>query len=303
MSSQATTQLQPTGKTALATLFDANAPIQKILAKAESSIGAALRGPIEAPALIRSALLQVAMTPALQKVAATADGKMSIVQAVMQAASLGLMVGGPAGEAALVPYKGVAKLIPMVRGLATLAIRSGSVLAISPRVVFEGDDFRVLLGTEDKIHHIPLLTGTRDDDRKITVVYALFKMAGGALHFDWMTRDEVDRVRATSKSKDEGPWVEWYGEQAKKTVVKRAAKMVPLSPEFRAAVELDNRFETGTINEPSGLLDSMEDVTSHVMDATRERANGLRERLTKEERAEIDRQAAMDGLPEDRTDA
>jgi len=274
-----------------------------ILAKVEGSIAASLRGPIEAPALIRSALLQVAMTPALTKVAATAEGKMSIVQAVMQAASLGLMVGGPAGEAALIPYKGVAKLIPMVRGLATLAIRSGSVQAITPRAVFEGDDFEVSLGTEDKIMHRPLMTGARNDDSKIVAVYALFKMAGGALHFDWMTRDEVERVRATSRAKDEGPWVEWWGEQAKKTVVKRGSKMVPLSPEFRAAVELDNRFETGTINEPSDVLDSVEDVTANVMERTQERAANLKRKLDPDEAAELRRQAALDELGEDRVDA
>lgn len=262
-----------------------DAPIKQMLKRAEAEIGKALRGPIEAPVLVRSALLQVSMTPALVKVADTRDGRLSIIQAVMQAAQLGLMVGGPSGEAALVPYKGKAKLIPMVRGLTTLAIRSGAIQAITPRTVYPEDQFEVWQGTRDEIIHRPDLTAKRDDDTRIIAVYTVITLASGLKQVgNPMTRDEIERVRAVSKAgtDPDSPWVQWWGQQANKTVVKRDTKLMPLSPEFRAAVELDNRFETGTINEPSSLLDTAEEVEAHVVNKTSERAADLKRKLNGE---------------------
>ena len=258
----------------VAVLFEQDAPIKQILERAVVSIGQIVRGNIKAEQIVRGALLQISTTPALQSC-----DKLSIVQGVMHAASLGLMIGGPAGEAALVPYKNKAQLLPMVRGLVTLAMRSGFVLSVTPRAVYKGEKFKVLYGTEDRIIHEPNFDIDRTDTN-ITHVYAVFQMAGGGKpHFDVMNRNEVERIRSVSRGKDAGPWVEWWGEQAKKTVVKRGSKMVPLSPEFRAAVELDNRFETGHMNEPSELLDSDADVHQATADKTAERAANLRERV------------------------
>lgn len=277
------TPIAPEVRSDLIQLFEADAPIPKILERAEQSIAAAIRGPIKAETLIRAALLQVSMTPALQSC-----HKLSIVQSVMQAASLGLMVGGPAGEAALVPNKNRAQLIPMVRGLVTLAIRSGSVLAVSPVAVYKGEEnrFKVYRGTRNEIVHEPDFFDEsidREDDSKIIAVYAMFQMAGGAMHFDVMNRKEIERVRAVSKATStDTPWFKWWGEKAKVTVVKRASKIVPLSPEFYAAVELDNRLETGEINQPSELLDTAGDISDHVRGRTQERTTALRDRMAAE---------------------
>lgn len=277
-----TSAITPATRSQVATLFENDAPLKRILKSAEADLQAAIRGPISAPALVRSALVQIASTPALSRLEGTREGKLSLVTAVFHAASLGLMVGGPAGEAAIIPYKGVAKLIPMVRGLVTLAIRAGTVKAVSPVAVYESDLFEVWRGTRNEIMHRPNLDQAgRADDTQIKYVYVVFQMGGGIEHFDVMNREEIERVRATSKAATEkdGPWVNWWGEQAKKTVVKRASKMVPLSPEFRAAVELDNRVETGHINEPSDILDSMEEVQAHVVTQTQAKAESLKEKL------------------------
>lgn len=277
-----TTAIAPATSQQVATLFAEDAPLKRILKAAEADIQKATRGDMPAPALVRAALVQIASTPALAKLEQTREGKLSLVRSIFHAASLGLMVGGPAGEAAIIPYKGEAKLIPMVRGLVTLAIRAGTVKAVSPVAVYEGDQFEVWRGTRNEILHRPNLDlAGRADDSLIKYVYVVFQMGGGVTHFDVMNREEVERVRATSKAAQEkdGPWVNWWGEQAKKTVTKRASKMVPLSPEFRAAVELDNRFETGTINEPSDLLDSAEEVQAHVVETTKARTGKLREKL------------------------
>lgn len=268
--------LSPETRTGLVTLFEQNAPLTKILARAEQSIAQAIRGPIEAPQLIRAALLQVSMTPALQQC-----DKLSVVQAVMQAAALGLMVGGPTGEAALVPRRKRAVLTPMVRGLVALAQRSGSVVAIPAHPVYRGDKFSVRLGSELVIQHEPDLSRAGQVDENITHVYAIVITPNGYRDPHWMTRDEVEEIRKVSAAAEEkdGPWVKWWADMAIKTVVKRATKRYDMSPEFRAAVELDNRAETGRINEPSSFLDSAEEVEAVVMERTQEKAAALREKL------------------------
>jgi len=267
-------QLSPEVRTGVVALFQQDAPLTKILAKAESSIAQAMRGPIEAPQLIRAALLQVSMTPALQQC-----DKLSIVQSVMQAASLGLMVGGPTGEAALVPRKKKCVLMPMVRGLVALAQRSKTVIAIPAHPVYTGDRFSVQLGSELRIVHEPDLNRKGQVDENITHVYAIVITPSGFRDPHWMTRDEVEEIRQVSSAKDDGPWVQWWADMAIKTVVKRATKRYDLSPEFRAAVELDNRFETGRINEPTPLLDTAEEVEATVIERTQERSDALREKL------------------------
>jgi recombination protein RecT len=257
-------------------LMQEDAPLQKILQRFEGSIATAMRGPLEAPQLIRAALLQVSMTPALQRCE-----KLSIVQAVMQAAALGLMIGGPTGEAALVPRKGKAVLTPMVRGLVALAQRSKTVVAIPAHPVYRTDRFAVRLGSELVVEHYPDLNRKGQVDEDITHVYAIVITPSGYRDPHWMTRDEVEEIRKVSAAAEEreGPWVKWWADMALKTVVKRATKRYDLSPEFRAAVELDNRFETGRINEPSPLLDSMEEIEATVVERTQERTEALKEKI------------------------
>lgn len=266
--------LSPETRTSLVTLFEENAPLKKILLRAESSIADSLRGPITAPQLIRAALLQVSMSPALQKCS-----KESIVQSVMQAAALGLMVGGPTGEAALVPRKGKCVLTPMVRGLVSLAQRSGAVVAIPAHPVYKGDRFAVQLGSKLEIIHEPDLNRRGAVDEDVTHVYAIVVTPSGYRDPHYMTRDEVEEIRAVSSAAQEGPWKDWWTDMAIKTVVKRATKRYDMSPEFRAAVELDNRAETGRINEPSDLLDTAEEVQAHVVETTQQKTDELRERM------------------------
>ena len=55
-----------------------------------------------------------------------------------------------------------------------------------------------------------------------------------------MSVDEIEAIRRRSKAGNSGPWVTDWNEMAKKTVFRRLTKWLPLSPEFRDAVEADD---------------------------------------------------------------
>jgi recombination protein RecT len=167
----------------------------------------------------------------------------SLLQCVMQLSEMGLEPGGVLGEAYLVPYKGVCTVIPGYRGLVTLARRGGYVRDVEAAVVREGDFFRYERGIELKLKHKPKLAG--DQDRKIIAVYMIAHLKGTPRpHVEVMSIDDVLRIRERSqawRSKgDNSPWGTDFAEMAKKTVVRRGMKMLPMSVELAKAIELDN---------------------------------------------------------------
>lgn len=208
----------------------------------------------------------------------------SIFYATMQLSAIGLQLAPSLGHAAIVPYKGKGKAMPMVRGLITLAKRSEDLIAITPILVYEEDVFDVEYGSDPKIIHKPKLTAPRRDEG-IVAVYSVSqhpsKHGGIARDFEVMTRAEVEEVRAVSQTAHDpnGPWVNWYGEQTKKTVLRRHTKRMDLSPEYRAAIELDNRAELDRVTALDPILDRLEALPEQIAVQTTEKTMELRERL------------------------
>jgi recombination protein RecT len=201
----------------------------------------------------------------LQAVAKNADlmacTPTSIILAVSEAAQLGLEPTGSLSQAWLIPYnenvaaKGQkaqyvkkAQLQIGIRGLEELARRSGQVRHIMSRVVYEGDEFEVRYGHDERIIHVPAFETV--DPTKITHVYAIAHMTDGSQPFDVMTKDQVDAIRARSKAANFGPWVTDYAEMSRKTVSRRLVKTLPLTIEAREAIERDDDREFGAGTPP-----------------------------------------------------
>jgi recombination protein RecT len=219
--------------------------LKDLLTRSRGALQAVLPKHLDAERMVRVAMMASVHQPKLLE--STAQ---SILLAVMQAAQLGLEIGGALGHCWLVPFKGVAQFIPGYRGLIDLARRSKAVWAMEARAVFDGDKFDWAYGLYPKLEHKPI-----GKTRELTHVYAVARMDQGN-EFDVMDREDVDAIRSFSRARDSGPWVSHYTEMAKKTVVRRICKMLPLSVELAAAVEADNRFE-GAPAESNDLLDGI----------------------------------------------
>lgn len=240
-------------------------PVVEALMAAQSKMKSVLPAHITPEKMARLALNEMRLNDKLRQ--AAQRNPESFVSSVMLASQLGLEIGGAKGHGYLVPYGSEVKFMPGYRGLIDLARRTGQVSSISVHIVFEKDEFDMVLGIAEKISHKPYLEGDRGKPR---LVYAVAHFTDGSHHFDWMSMDEVERIRRISKGANSGPWVDHYGEMVRKTMVRRLAKYLPMSSDrLESAVRVSDAVDTGRsvvidgdmhfVEEPAGALSAPED--------------------------------------------
>ena len=231
---------------AVAKRADANPAkgLQALLESRREAIAAVLPKHLNADRLLKIALVAVSKNELLMKCSQT-----SILQSVMTAAQLGLDCGGALGSAYLVPFFDNKKsayecqLVIGYRGLIDLARRSGQIVSIEARIVYEGDTFDLDYSIEGaKLTHKPCLDG---DPGEMRLVYGVACLKDGGHQFELMTKAQIEKIRMISQTgkKNFGPWRDHYGEMARKTVVKRLAKYLPISVELTDAIDNDNKAE------------------------------------------------------------
>lgn len=219
------------------------ADIRVLLEKSRGQIEKALPKHLTADRLLRVAMTSIQKTPKLLECT-----QQSLLACIMTCAQLGLEPDQFLGQAYLVPFKDTRKgvttctLIPGYRGYIALARRSGEVQTVSAQVVYERDEFELQYGVEDKLVHKPALNGNRGAP---IGAYCVFKYKDGGYSFDFLPVGDIEKVRTRSKAAQDGPWVTDWEEMAKKTAIKRHAKLAPLSVEFQKAVALEDRAMTG----------------------------------------------------------
>jgi phage RecT family recombinase len=175
---------------------------------------------------------------------------LSIVEAIRESAALGLSPTGLLGEGWILPYKDQARFMPGYRGYLKLLRNSGQIRIADAQIVYMEDDFAVQLGTDPKIHHVPILYGEKNEagdylaDRgDFRGAYAWVRLTSGETMIEWMTFDDLMKVRAHSPSanRGEGPWITDPGEMMRKTPIRRIVKRLPLEsmPLVARAATLD----------------------------------------------------------------
>lgn len=212
------------------------------LSRMDGEFQVALPPQIKTEKFIRTVLTAVQMNPALL----AADRK-SLFASCMKAAQDGLLLDGR--DAALVTFrtkrKGVGgreewidavQYMPMTGGILKKVRNSGELSSISANVVYENDIFQYVLGDDEKIIHEPKLA----NQGKPIAVYAIATLRHGEKVREVMTVAQVERVRAASRSKDKGPWVDWWDEMARKTVIRRLSKRLPQSTDLDGVLSRDD---------------------------------------------------------------
>jgi recombination protein RecT len=186
----------------------------------------------------------------------------SLLIALMTATELGLEPNTPLGHAYILPYKNTqaggiyeAQFIPGYRGLVYLAFQSGEVNDIRSAVVKVGDTWRYRDARGGVDWEFAPSEAEDREEQATRLVYAVASMKGGNEHIEVMTRAQINAIAASSAGarSQKSPWHNHWEEMARKTVIKRLCKHLPLSPErsdlVLRAVEVDNR----AAGEPAGM--------------------------------------------------
>lgn len=175
----------------------------------------------------------------------------SLYGACMRAAQDGLLPDGR--ESALVVYNSKAskkgepdqwikkvQYQPMISGILKKIRNSGEIASITAQLVRSEDAFDLWIDEEgEHLKHRPALTSDRGE---VTHAYMLAKTKDGGVYFEIMTKDEIEKVRASSKAKDSGPWKDWWDEMAKKTVLRRGSKKLPMSTDIEELIRADDEL-------------------------------------------------------------
>lgn len=204
----------------------------------------------------------------------------SLVRSVAKIGQWGLEVGV---TAYLVPFnkkvrrevegvmkeEWVSEAVPIAdyRGLVEMAVRTGCARSVEVGLVREGDFFEYEMGTEKRIKHVPGMKSAA----RITHAYAIVRLRFQSFDFVVMDRDEIETVRAASKSNNDEALKKahkpvgldnnaWY---ARKCPVRRVLNLVPKNPALAKLIaEVDNA-EDGEFEVMSGVAGELGSAKAH----------------------------------------
>jgi len=182
----------------------------------------------------------------------------SLLGACVKCAADGLVPDGR--EAALVIFNSKAKdggwekrvqYLPMVAGVLKRVRNSGELSSMIAQVVHRNDTFlwRPCDPETPIEHQTPPLTEDRGEP---IGAYAIARLKDGSVVAEVMNRAEIEKVRSVSRAKDRGPWVDFWDQMARKTVLRRLSKYLPMDA---APMEALLRRDDG-LGQPQGDADA-----------------------------------------------
>lgn len=258
------------------------AELRQQFAKLQPQLALALPAHVTAERFVRVVLTAIQQNQSLLK----AD-RDSLFGACMKAAQDGLMPDGR--EAFLNCYfskkdnRHIASYQPMIGGVLKKIRQSGELKQLSCMVVREGDEFSHFL--DETGEHFRHVSADDNEAARVRYVYAAAWTKDGGFYFRKMPPAQIEKVRAVSRAKDEGPWVQWWEEMAMKTVLRNLAKRLPMSAETEQVIRrVDDLAEIG--NDASGPGDFLPAELSPPARGTDALKSRLLSRQVKEKVAE-----------------
>lgn len=232
--------------------------ISKLFASPWESFNAAFKDPKEADRVMQREITYAAQAMLANNylIGCAQQYPQEFVNALKNVALSGLSLSPALKQAYLVPFKGKVSFMPSYMGMQDLLANNGHVRKIESYAVFEGDEFEIQHGTEEKLVHKPNPWGERTKD-KMLGCYWIAELTDGTKLFNNMTKAEIEEVMKRSPSVAKGktsPWDTDYIEMARKTCLRRGFKALPkgsISDErmkvVEAAFDYDEKVERNWI--------------------------------------------------------
>jgi len=180
----------------------------------------------------------------------------SIAGAIKYCCQMGLQPGYGQGtpDVYLIPYGKDCQVQLSYQGELALAHRAGKFKSIFSAIIYEGDEFRAWndLDGQHFTHEVKQFEERTTEN--IKAVYALALTHEGVPYMEMMSKRQVDELEEkTRKGSAMGPaWKNWWESMARKTLLRKVAKNLPMSADHALAETLDNQANSiDVIAEPS----------------------------------------------------
>lgn len=165
-------------------------------------------------------------------------------------------VKGPDGK-----YTKVVQLIPGYKGYIELGRRSGMLTTVEADVVYLNDHFIYRKGTDPVVEHIPWMVQGAEEAGPKVGAYCVSRIrdeANAVLEF--MSVHQLQKIRDASlrRSHGTGPWRTDEEMMDRKTVIRRAAKVWPISPELGRILAHDDALQLNRVQEFEGAPEADE---------------------------------------------
>lgn len=202
-------------------------------------------------------MMRVALTAVNKNPKLLECSKESVLLALMTCSQYGVEPDGR--YAHLIPYSckvkqgGQDRWVTMCqfqwdyKGLVSQIRKAPDVADIYADLICANDVYKISRGLHrDLIHEVDI----SKPRGPVIAAYSVCQFRDGTASFELMTTDEIDAIRKRSKSYDKdkdcsfGPWATDWGEMAKKTVIKRHSKTLPLPSEVATALHADSEFDS-----------------------------------------------------------
>lgn len=193
--------------------------------------------------------LRVAITAIQQNPDLLKQDRTSLYAAVMTAAQLGLLPDYQLGECYFIPRKGKVYCDPGYRGLIKLA-RQGDIGHVEAELIYDHDRVEYLLGDNSRLS----IEVNWRDRGELVGGYAIAKYRDGAIcarHV--MMKDEIDEIRVRSQNASGPAWTKDYTEMARKTLVRRLSKYLPLSVDAQRGFSMSELHDE--MGRPSNVIE------------------------------------------------
>lgn len=256
------------------------ATLKEYVTSMQGEVARALPKLVDPDGFIRAVQSALSINPQLQECTPN-----SFLGAMMMAAQLGLEPNTPLGLSYLLPFKNnkngkyvtECQFILGYKGLVNLCYRSGQIASIEAHAVYEKDEFNWGYGLNSVLEHKPSL---EQDRGKPTHFYALFRTKDGCVGFEVMSVEQIKAHAAQySKSYKSGhsPWKTSFESMAKKTVLKQALRLAPLSTDLTKQILTDETIKSvstsESLREDTNVLDIPNEVSFEVLSEETEGKN------------------------------
>lgn len=192
-------------------------PIEEVktnLMRMEPEFKRILPAHVSAEKFVRVVITAIMNNPSLLE-----GDRRGLYKACSDAASDGLIPDGR--EGAIVPYKGKARWMPMVAGIAKKVRNSGEIGDLDAQVVCENDEYDSWIDEKGRHFKWRKARGERGAET-LTFAYAIGR--DGTFYFEEVSAEDMKSIEASSPSSS-GPWKgPFKNEMKRKSAIRRLAK-------------------------------------------------------------------------------